>query len=167
MSRFELNIISVPIPEQSSNLFRRESGTMRCRFATLPCAGSSHCAFAPLGARRRADGGRGCGGRSPSALPLRFRAPPYGFFGRGRNEVRIVCGSIGWNEPQGSLVSHKHLNTVIVVARSGPLPLQRTNVARSSSVREASLHFAAPTFRRTRMTVDGRSGSQPLLDGGW
>ena len=66
----------VPIPEQSSNLFRRES---------VPV---NHCAFAPLGARRRADGGRGCGGRSPSALPLRFRAPPCRFFRAGISEER-------------------------------------------------------------------------------
>ena len=59
------------------------------------------CAFASLGAGKGRTEDWGCGGRTPSALPLRFRALPYGFFGRDENKVKIVRGSNGWNEPQG------------------------------------------------------------------
>jgi hypothetical protein len=132
---------------------------------------ASLCGVVPLrlrSARRWEEGGRrpGVWGKVAVRPSSSFSRAALRFFRAGggiKSEILVAQFHHLSHALLG--VSHGHLSTPIRVTRGGPLPLQRMNVARSASVRAASFHFAAPTFRRTRMTVDGRSGSRPLLDG--
>ena len=123
---------------------------MRCRSATLP-----------FSARLPVELGR-CGSRGVWGERIPHRPRLFFSGGRGIGMKRKTKSELPVAQMVG--LSHKHNSTPIAMIRSGPLPLQQMNVARPSSVRAAPFHFAAPTFRRTRMTVDGRSGSRPLLD---
>ena len=93
----------------------------------------------------------------PSCRPARIIVGVFGDFrNEGEGGTRRKNEGAVAEESDSHRLCHFSSQTqiaIITVTRSGPLPLQRTNVALSSSVRAASLHFAAPTFRRTRMTI--------------